>query len=165
MLNKLNVLLTALENIDVNDTEGLHKLSHEARVIKLNMQKHDLALLAINSTQLNVVAQATELMARVGMGQLNYLRDQYMDYTDIDTDRFCSAMEKVDAAGRELGLNYGIHSEKVPERVKAAWDIHQVVCQKISLHDKPQSSVAVNFDKPLKKVASSPLPLCEYGEK
>ena len=115
--------------------------------------------LVLTFSQATIVEQATEIYARIHMGQLDCIACPNL----VDD---CSNMSKLSNALRDMqplitglgkNLYYGIESKKVPERARMAWDIYQVVRHRLAWDMCPKGGTGVCFDEPC-QVAREKLP-------
>jgi hypothetical protein len=90
-------------------------------------------VLAMTEPHAQVVSDACELYARLGMGQWEAAADAWdMGQRDPTAERLQALREQllglaVEATGLEPGASWGIRSEQVPQDAKRAWDLYQVV--------------------------------------
>lgn len=130
-------------------------------------------ILELTEKQANVIREGMELLARLGMGQIDHLNNVWF----LNERGFKN--DQVDHKGKEdafqnvkniyfpelYGHQYhGMTSEKVDETAKMAWDIYQVIRHVVSWHNHPNGGITVNFDEPF-KVSEESLPICQYKNK
>lgn len=133
--------------------------------------KEEILHLQLTEEQALVLRDATELLARLGMGQFNHL--DHLPF--LNERRFASgaadptAFEEATKALRDLyfpeltGHQFlGMTHEDVDERAKIAWDTYQVIRHAVAWHKTPTGGFTVSFDPPF-KVSSTPLPTCTYA--
>ena len=119
--------------------------------------------LKLNEEQLNVVMKALDLYSRLQMGQVEELINPFSSpFSNRFVDR-----ENVEKAVSVLKKEYfpeltrdsynGIFSDKTPETSKIAYDIIQVVRNRLAYDKNPSGGFTVDFDDPIKS-SGQPLP-------
>ncbi len=125
--------------------------------------------LEISEKQMDIMLAALDLYSRVRLGQ----------YTDLPNseNKYMTPFEDADEIKRilmpELKGNayYGIHSEKISDDARVAWDIQQVMRHMRSWHragkdpekDRrewtgPNTMMGVNYDSPMRSSEGEELP-------
>lgn len=140
--------------------------------------------LTINERQAQTISKACEVLARLGMGQLDDALRELPMRGGIEWERW---HDDVRSVGQILSahmpgnidghsLRLGIHSEKVSEDSQIAWDLYQVIRHRIAwdratadgitdgtVRAWDKGMMSVIFDKPM-KVSTQPLGKIENAE-
>ncbi len=111
-------------------------------------------LLEITAEQAHVLARASELFARLHMGQLNILADEFIFAKQINSDNLLKLREGLKQlepliTGLKQHANKGIHGLR-HERAQIAWDLYQTIRHRLSWDEHAGGGFTVNFDKPFK---------------
>ena len=113
--------------------------------------------LEINEKQANTILKALDLYSRLQSGQISELSCPFSSPFKEKILESNSSIEKEIKNIKkklfpELSLNesYGIFSKEIPEEAKIAYDILQVVRNKIAWTKTPHGGITVDFDTPLK---------------
>lgn len=122
-------------------------------------------ILDLSEKQAEVVATATELLARVFMGQMDsvsralvgaMMRRGELDDGDgsrlRDVENMRALLEKAQCiyTQRPANASFGILQYEVPDQARMAYDIHQVVRHRIAWNKHPDGGIQVWFDTPRK---------------
>ena len=103
-----------------------------------------------SDSELQVISSAMEFVSRLGMGQLNYMRDIYFNFDHFKSHDFCEICEIFDQAGRLIKCTYGINHQNINYDCSVSWDIYQVIRNYLAWKREPKGNFAnVNFDKPM----------------
>lgn len=116
----------------------------------------------LSETQADVVRVALESYSRMLIGQLDYALEPIRWKTKSDWYQdVMPVLDEVKHLIFELAPNasYGIYSTEVSDNARVAWDIQQVIRNKMSWHSNPKGSMTVNFDRPMKS-SQEELPIC-----
>jgi hypothetical protein len=114
-----------------------------------NQRKYNLT---ITEEQAGILADALDLFARIGIGQFEEVLQVYdpaAKLADIvrDTIRLGLNDAKM-AAGHHANASHGIHNSKVPDRFRAAFDMKQVITNRVAWDRNPKGGIQVQFDEP-----------------
>lgn len=113
--------------------------------------------LTMTDTQARVIAQATEVFARLGIGQfrdaLEHLpKREYVPegwFHDMDIIGKMMSKHMIDGVDG-YSSNLGIHSKDVSEESRVAWDMHQVVRHRLSWDRAVEEGVIKSINSPRK---------------
>ncbi len=133
--------------------------------VKEAIQTHDMLKklwcgedLVLTFSQATIVEHATEIYARIHMGQLDCIA--YANLVDdcANMSRLSNALQDLQPLATGLGKNmyYGIESKKIPERARMVWDIYQVVRHRLAWDMYPQEGTEVCFDEPYQVAKEEP---------
>lgn len=133
--------------------------------------KKEKYVLELTADQIDVIAEATEILARIGIGQfwtiLDHISGGVFDDDKLDYDHRRSYDKLSHALYKDqnipIGGGPGIHNEKVHHRHRIAWDIHQVLRHRRSWDRHPEGGLGVSFDTPYQD-SPEPLPKIVRGE-
>lgn len=110
-----------------------------------------------NENHARIIQQALDLYSRLGMGQFDRIHELMTFDFAKKLDVRSEAEEILDNLKAlyfpELGKGYGYHgifSNNTPDQSKVAWDIIQVIRNKIAWHEKPEGGHTVSFGDPMK---------------
>lgn len=117
----------------------------------------------VNEKQAQVIKEALDLYSRIIAGQFNeiihIIANKYCSkLSDICWGEFHSSSKELNEAKMKmmsvLGLNspyasFGIGSEIISDDSKVAYDILQVLRNRIAWHKEPSGDIRVDFDTPL----------------
>lgn len=109
--------------------------------------------LTLNEEQARVIINALDLYTRINIGQIRAISDVFLFRRKWNWDEFhfyANGLKKTLFPDLQENESYGVHSSKVNESARIAWDIHQVLRHDISWFLNPNGGMTVNFDKPLK---------------
>lgn len=141
-------------------------------------------LLHLTEEQAQTLSEACELYSRIGIGQLEEVAHMarmgvlaHKDKTDgVDAESLDAAEEALMDAKRHItgmpsNASFGIHSDKVRQTFKLAWDLRQVIRHRLSWDRRGNPAkrdwsgagpmMGVNYDEPS---ASSGLPLAKMEQ-
>lgn len=115
--------------------------------------------LTLTEEQAGILTDALDLFVRIGIGQFEEVAQVY------DPARKLEAWEGVHtlllAAKEHAGLprngGPGIHNSKVPDRFRAAFDLKQVVRNRVAWDKNPKGGIQVQFDEPNRTSELTPL--------
>jgi hypothetical protein len=121
----------------------------------MSTQKYTLTL---DEEQANVLSQACELLSRIYMGQLNSIADCFVTMDGIKYSELGDKLRELVplVTGVPNGF-YAIHSKKLPDTARVAWDLHQVIRHRVS-HDRADRDgipndfkhrMFINYDEPM----------------
>lgn len=123
--------------------------------------------LHLTETQLNALSAASELLARLHMGQFPTLTE----YINVPIEHISEFQADLENLKLHFGLTYysswGImNDDQVPEQARILWDIHQVIRHRLAYDSRPgltpenrwsEGAWTVQYDEPY-KTSSEPLP-------
>lgn len=109
--------------------------------------------LELSRRQAQVVVQATDLYARMGMGQFEELlmalkrKGQFQGPIMGDAYEACCAL-KHSLMGLSKSGSFGIGSPRIHDDFRVAWDLMQITRHALALSRLPQGDMTVDFDIP-----------------
>ena len=114
--------------------------------------------LTLNTKQALVVVQALDLHSRLIAGQVEELGRRFRMERASDPEMTLEQLDRVDDAARllkavmfpELRGNaaHGIHSDKIPDEARVAYDLLQVLRNRLAWDENPEGGIQVWFDDP-----------------
>ena len=116
---------------------------------------------------------ALDLYARVWIGQIEqpfHMLRIFGRKSITDAKHFEKEREAIDTLFKlyfselPVGASYGISAPETEENAKIAYDINQVVRNKIAWHNNPEGDYTVDFHEPSKTSATQELPKAEIKE-
>lgn len=139
-------------------------------------------LLKINERQAQLLVDVCDLYSRIGIGQieeivnlarhgmLKHKNGKTADYENLNVADHMIRQVKLFLFGLESNANYGIHNETISDMYRVAWDLQQVIRQRLAWDRRgnPQkrewgeelSMMGVHYDEP-HKASKEPLPKIE----
>lgn len=118
-------------------------------------------VLELSKNQARIVVDALDLYMRIGIGQFKEVARVYdygFDRADVDMEALRGALEEASRTqGFGTGGSYGIHSERVNDVFRQAYDIKQVVRHRLAWDREPNGGIGVDFDTP-RQIGALPLP-------
>ena len=116
-------------------------------------------LCQLNSEHCQVLMKALDLYSRLLIGQFDMLKDTVTDWKKWSP----KANELIEQLKQEVygfssGASYGIHSPEVDDDARVAWDVQQVLRNRLAWDRNPKGGMQVSFDSPMK---SSEQPLVD----
>lgn len=135
---------------------------HSLNVSMSKEQEDFQVTLKLNAEQARIVSQATELLARLHLGQIGHVMDEIIMRADITVEQAERIRELSELLGTVItdmppNASFGIGSPKVPDRARVAFDIYQAVRNRLAYVRKPEGGMQVSFDAP-SKLSEQPLP-------
>lgn len=125
------------------------------------MKKYTLTL---NENQMLLVRDALDLYSRIGIGQFEIISEVYAPFERDELMRNGLNVAKK-ACGHPPNGSYSINNPTVNDRFRQAFDICQVVRNKVAWSRNPEGGIYVQFDTP-RQLGEEPLPTCEIvGDK
>ncbi len=130
-------------------------------------KKNEAIILTMTREQAVEVMHATELLARLHIGQVFTLTELL---GDLSAESYCERMDRAQEAFN-LGLKilYGANSYGYPDigekpiEHERLWAVYATIRHAIAWHDHPEGNMwSVAFDKPLGY--GEPMPKCEIKE-
>lgn len=124
--------------------------------------------LTVTDTQAQTLADACELLARLHMGQLAVVGDLLL-WQRKDTENVNHLKEELRAleplaTGLEPNASWGIMSPEIHDRARVAWEIYQVVRNRLAWDRHPEGGSGVAFDAPMKASKEEEMPRMERRE-
>jgi len=113
-------------------------------------------MLELTETQALLVRDALDLYARIGLGQFEAVCDVF----GRSDEMLAGIHIAKKACGFPASGSHGLHNAKVHDRFRQAWDICQVVRNKVAWERKPEGGLEVQFYKPHQTSDSEGLPIC-----
>lgn len=117
-------------------------------------------IIEVNETQANIIKEALDLYSRILAGQLEEieytLRKYYYKHLDPEDRRKVETLMKeyklcmFDWILQSTNESIGISNEELHDNAKVAYDIIQVLRNKISWFKQPEGDILCSFDKPIK---------------
>jgi hypothetical protein len=108
--------------------------------------------LTMSEAQARLVIRALDIFTRIGIGQFEevlavYDRALNLDYQKRERLRISLNSAKAEA-GHPANGSYGIHNPEVNDDFRAAFDIQQVIRNRLAFDQKPEGGIGVDFDEP-----------------
>lgn len=124
-------------------------------------------LLRVSRRQARLIQSALDLVSRLHMGQLREVAD-FLPAIRSDGDERIrqhhaaeSLLEAVkEVVFPELPRNgyHGIHSPKIPEDARVAWDLCRAIRHRLAWEERPEGDAwQVDFDQPRRSSVDEPL--------
>lgn len=123
--------------------------------------------LTLTERQACILRDALDIYSRIGIGQFDKVVDTY-DRNGMMTPQQREDVEKLFKSakivcGHTHNGSFGIHNPLVNDTFRKAFDINQVLRNKIAWSRAPQGGVGVDFYEP-HRISEDPLPTCEVVE-
>ncbi len=114
-------------------------------------------LIEVNEKQARIISRGMEIFARLGIGQFRDALEQ-LPLKPNDVDFFTDCLPKVGELLKQhmvdhvdgWSSNLGIHSPKVHETSRIAWDLYQVIRQRVAIDRAVQEEIIDNENSPRK---------------
>lgn len=116
------------------------------------MSYKKLYTIKLNRSQLATLISATEVFARLGIGQFNFA----LDWLPIEKGKYISYEDQLYFSERLAPLmvhhidgyrsSLGIYSKETPEFAKIAWDLHQVFRHRLSWERAVEKGIVASLD-------------------
>jgi len=113
--------------------------------------------LKLSKKQLIVISQALESFARAKTGQFDYALEHVNFIGFVEARKMSENIKKLYLPELRENETYGIHQKKVSDDARIAYDIHQVIRNKIAWEERPEGGMTSYFDKPF-KISEEELP-------
>lgn len=125
------------------------------------MKKMKKYQITMTEEQARLISDALDLYTRMGLGQFEKIVDVYdQGYTmgDYPRARLRDALDgaKV-AAGHPINGSHGIHNPQVRRVFRSAFDLQQVIRNRLAWDRTPKGGNTVDFDEP-EKIGEHDLP-------
>ena len=112
--------------------------------------------LTLNEGQARLISKATELLARLHMGQFDHL-DFALNPAERFPDSLCYAMKAIMFPELDGPTFYSISNEKLPDEARVAYDLHRVIRHRLAWDNHPEGDKwQVDFDEP-RQLGAEPL--------
>lgn len=124
--------------------------------------------LTLNEHQAYVIKEALDLFSRIHMGQLDTVADVFVAYAqERGFDTLSFLRDELDNlspiwTGLHKHAYHGIHSPKISDKARVAWDLQQVIRHRLAWDREPKGGIYVDFDTPMR---SSAEPLASIQER
>jgi hypothetical protein len=113
-------------------------------------------VLEITERQLSILIDATEILARIGMGQFWTIIEHIVPKKPFAKywEELPTARDILTSLGARM-LDYpenaspGIHNPIVADKHQIAWDLHQVLRNRLAWDRHPEGGMQTQFDDPL----------------
>lgn len=111
--------------------------------------------IALTENQCNIISNAMDLYARIGLGQIHVIAEHMWHFSDklgIPNYKIGEKFNSIkkDITGLDVNASYGIQTKWVPDKFNSAFDIHQVIRNRVSWDKYPDGGITVNFDEPMR---------------
>lgn len=106
--------------------------------------------LLLTPQQAKVIIAALDLYSRIGQGQLQEIAQVVRKNDGIPTDRIDAVTSIAREAASTLMINFGIFSDKLNDVFRVAWDLQQVIRNRLAWDHKPTGGIQVDFDNPVR---------------
>jgi len=121
--------------------------------------------LTFNEEQADLLVRALDAYSRLCVGQFNTAVESAWMHKILEVDRkdveyHCNQLKRIFTGINSPGASYGIYSKEIPDGARIAWDIQQVVRNRLAWDRNPQGGITVNFDTPM-QASEQPLPVIE----
>ena len=118
--------------------------------------------LTMSEEQAQVAVRALDLYTRIGIGQFEEafrVYDPLNSELEPDERRGMEILvtEVKRIYGHPMNGSHGIHNDKVRDDFRAAYDIQQVIRNRIAFDRNPEGGMQVDFDTP-RAISQLPLP-------
>lgn len=124
----------------------------------------------VSEKQAQIILEALDLYSRLGMGQMEEVDNlrSLLSRANIDDRRerreLLEKLKKLYFPELSRNEYYGIFGDKTPEESKIAYDLIQVLRNKIAYHKHPEGGMTVDFGTPLKSSKTEELCECNIVE-
>lgn len=122
--------------------------------------------LNLSQKQAEILIRALDLYSRIGIGQFEEVLNVYDHGLKLDHFQREQIRKALNAAKAEAGHpangSYGIHNPEVRDEFRTAYDIQQVVHNRLALVRNPKGGITVDFDEP-RQIGTEPLAKIEVG--
>jgi hypothetical protein len=106
--------------------------------------------LLLTQQQAKAIIAALDLYSRIGQGQLQEIAQVIRKNEGIPTERIDAVASIAREAASTLMINFGIFSDKLNDIFRVAWDLQQVIRNRLAWDNKPTGGIQVDFDDPLR---------------
>ena len=123
--------------------------------------------LTMSEEQAQVVVRALDLYTRIGIGQFEEILRVYDPLSETWGSGHQFALEYIGEikaqAGHPMNGSHGIHHPEVRDEFRAAYDVQQVIRNRIAFDQNPEGGMGVAFDTP-RAISQLPLPTIKSDE-
>lgn len=158
LFNKSIKLLERLGVIISNG--GLIEQSDKVKIaVELKDQiKHYVSYCNLKDFQARVLVSALDFFTRIGIGQIEEISHGIYvfgwNYPNEWMEQFNEVREildeiKFNLIGMPPNASYGIHSPEIPDEIRMAYDIQQVIRHRLAWDQEPNGGITIDFDKPM----------------
>jgi len=116
--------------------------------------------LTLTEQQAGILCDALDLYARIGIGQFEEILHIF-NFTKVAPEHRDTVEILLLSAKEEIGLpkngSHGIHHPEVNDKFRAAFDLKQVVRNKVAWDRNPAGGIQVQFDTPNQTSEETPL--------
>lgn len=113
--------------------------------------------LTLTEEQAGVLTDALDLFVRIGIGQFEVVVEVYDPCGETRHNIKALLLAAKEHAGLPRNGGPGIHNSKVPDRFRAAFDLKQVVRNRVAWDKNPKGGIQVQFDEPNRTSELTPL--------
>ena len=124
--------------------------------------------LTLTERQDFILRDALDIYSRIGIGQFERVVDLY-DLNGMMSEKRREDVENIFTSakvvcGHNRAGSFGIHNPEVNDNFRKAFDVNQVLRNKIAWSRAPQGGNGVDFYTPTQTSHEDPLPSCEVEE-
>lgn len=122
--------------------------------------------LTLTEKQATVLTRALDLFSRIGIGQfeevINIFRDEHLSDPEMTPERIDEARKHIDhvkfmLTGHPANGSFGILNPRVSDDYRIAYDIQQVIRNRLAWDRRPEGGIQVQFDPPDQTSKTHPL--------
>ena len=114
--------------------------------------------LNLSEEQAQIVIRALDCFSRIGIGQFENILEVYDQGALQQGTLARSFVDRVkQEAGHPPNGSHGIHHRAVSDDFRAAYDIQQVLRNRVAFQRHPEGGITVDFDQP-RQISKLPLP-------
>lgn len=128
------------------------------------MSEDNRYLLEVSEAQARLISDALEFYSRIGIGQIEMVEERFRWHNEFkehaearEAGRTHLMVAKELLTGCPPNGSAGIHNPRVAEMNRRAYDIHQVIRNRLAWDRDPKGSFQVEFDEP-RQISDTPLP-------
>ena len=121
--------------------------------------------LTMSEEQAQVVVRALDLYTRIGIGQFEEIFRVYDPKGELRNHSGASGLMNSikNIVGHPANGSHGIHHPEVRDEFRAAYDVQQVIRNRIAFDKNPEGGMGVAFDTP-RAISQLPLPTIKSDE-
>ncbi len=116
--------------------------------------------ITVNERQARILVAALDIYSRIGIGQFEAAAEVYDVAFRLAVevkDRIRAGLRIAkEAAGHPANGSFGIHNASVADDFRNAFDLQQVIRNRLAWDRKPEGGVQVDFDEP-RQIGTEPL--------